>query len=262
MKQKRHDNIESETSLFEIMDTSINLMHSQTPMAIMDLENNYRCVTTAFTNNVIGSPKENVIGRTAHDFAMFDGHVEKIFKVRKEIQPCQAVTWLRIHEYPSGKDAHIVQETPIVNPFTQKIFAIQCSGGQALSINHVLHSIIKMHNKQLGKNQSFTLGTESNFKLGIIQEEVLFCLLLGYKGYKFIADFINSIKNTKYTDVTVRNAINGLYQKFEAEGNINILIQKAISLNLHTYIPKGFLNAGVTLITAEQMPLSGPISPI
>lgn len=261
MSQKKLDQIKDEDSLFELMDASINLIHNHIPMAIVDLENKYRCATSAFTNNIVDNPKNYTIGKTANDFSIFDGHVEKIFSVRKTIQPFQTISWLRVHDYASGRNAHIVQETPIINPLTQKIFAIQCSGGsQPLSINHVLHSLLSTHKKQLGQCDSFAIGAATCLKLGVIQEEVLFCLLLGLKGYKFIADFINSVKKTKYTDVTVRNAIKGLYIKFEIHSNIDLLIQKAISLNLHTYIPKSFLTVGVSVIKTEEMPLNGPIN--
>ncbi len=260
MKQKLLDYIDSEDSLFELLDISLALLHNHMPIAVVDLENQYRCATNGFTHNVVGKPKKHTIGKTAHDFTLFDGHAQKIFEIRKNMKPGQVVTWLRIHDYPSGRSAHLVTETAVINPLTQKIFAIQCSGAQQININHLVHSLIKAHKQQFGECDSFTVGAETNLKLGVIQEEVLFCLLLGFKGYKFIADFINSIKQTKYTDVTVRNAINGLYSKFEAEGNINLLIQKAIYLNLHTYIPKGFLNAGSTLISIEEMPLGKPVA--
>ena len=71
----------------------------------------------------------------------------------------------------------------------------------------------------------------------------MFCLSLGIKEDKYIAEFIRKVLNIEYDVVNIKSTLKVLMAKFNAFSR-DQLLEKIVSQKLHTLLPLHFLKFG------------------
>lgn len=155
------------------------------------------------------------------------------------------ISFLDISEYSTGLGIYIFNRKPIINPFTKNVLGVLYVGEKYKLVN-LSNSLLYMYGnnkKDINIINHNSIMRESKLILGLKQSEVLFCLLLGLREDKAIANFINNIKGSNYSSYTINNAIKELFRKFDTNSR-DSLIQIAFSENYDSIIPQTLIKCG------------------
>lgn len=148
----------------------------------------------------------------------------------------------------SGGEVELYSEkSPIRDPLTKQVVGIIMRIQKVqvpFCYRRVLGTLIKDFNhSKLLSNSSKLLSNNSpleNIKLTKRERIVLFLCILNY-NFEQISAIVSKIEKKLVCVNLIRNNVNQqLYRKFEVN-SISNLVDKAISINYHNYIPLGFL---------------------
>lgn len=206
--------------------------------SIKNNQSQYIATTTGFAN-LIGVSVQDIISKTDAEIpSKFSKYAELFYEYDRAVERLKkSMSFLDINEYANSTCAYVFNKKPVINPHTNNVLGVLYYV-QQYKVTNLLNMLRKMHNP---KSKTYHVG--SPIKLGTKQSEVLFCILLGVKGDKVIANFINEIKGSGYTQQTVSNAIKELYKKFDTNDRYSLL-QQAIAQNFHLQIPKSLVKYG------------------
>lgn len=213
---------------------------------IKNIDSKYVGATSSFAK-LVGVKPLDIIMSTDFQLPCISNHAEFYNNYDKIIwNQKKQMTFLDINEWATGTDMYIFHKKPIINPYSGNVVGIFCYG-EKYKNNNLLKTFLDMHRTHHKKHYHIYDTSTTKINLGAIQSEILFCMLLGFKEDKIITQFINNIKNSSYTKVTVNNAMKELFKKFNTNSR-DKLIQLAFSENYHLNIPKTFVKYGSYLI--------------
>lgn len=206
--------------------------------SIKNNKSQYIATTTSFAN-LIGVAVQDIILKTDAEIpSKFSKYADLFYEYDRAVEQLKKpISFLDINEYFNSIGAYVFHKKPVINPHTNNVLGVLYYVEQ-YKVTNLLNMLRKMHNP---KSKIDHVGRP--VKLGTKQSEVLFCILLGIKGDKVIAHFINEIKGSCYTQQTVSNAVKELYKKFDTNDRYSLL-QQAIAQNFHLQIPISLVKYG------------------
>lgn len=104
---------------------------------------------------------------------------------------------------------YMTRKRPLVNPATGDVVGVLI-----VSAQFELGVFRKLYVKQL-LTRSKPRADVSNLSLTAQQQQIIFCLLLGYHSRKEIAHILNNVTNENFNETRVKNGLKALYDKFE-----------------------------------------------
>jgi hypothetical protein len=230
---------------------------------IKDAEFRYQSVTAKFLNMLGANAIDDIVGKTLAEFSQVkpicnpqligqlsdqDVRIER-HKKRK--------TYLEVLCSNGKNNIFLCYKTPLINPENNNFVGIR---GQItnLVLPHVVKTLFKMHGTK-GLLLGHKNGKESPLKeypLTNIQHMVLFLALNNY-SYSEISLLLSEFGH-QVTPVRVNDYLEQLKLIFHVRNKIQ-LIEKAIGLNLHTFLPNGLFSklSSIEVSDAEAAIVSG-----
>lgn len=105
----------------------------------------------------------------------------------------------------------------LINPFTKDvvgIFIVATKVDPGIVRKHMVKNLFQ-------KPAKYT--TEIPTNLTKQQQQIIFCILLGFHSRKEISGLLTQMTNEKYSETRIKNALQGLYQKFECNTTSGLL---------------------------------------
>ena len=138
-----------------------------------------------------------------------------------------------------GKDVidYIMRKHPLINPATNTCVGILINTRRfvpGLFRRILLNKFMTIPKLQL--NTSYP-------ELSKQQQQIVFCLLLGFHSRKEIATLLSSISNSEYSETQIKNALQALYNKFECHTPGQLLDLITIG-EIPVELPAGILPTG------------------
>lgn len=224
---------------------------------IKDLDLRYCCISAGLMG-FIGIPeKSEVLGKTCDEFIeLVDSATLRELNVERDRQDRLILSKLNPKSYleiiPDMKYmyAFVVTKTPIINPETNNCVGVRCQFTSMYSLN-IIKILFKIHNitgllinqKKLAKN-SF-----NDYQLNSMQHMVLYLCVHKF-SYSEIAAILSSIGH-KISPNKVNEYIEQLKLIFRSSSKTQ-LIEKAIGLDFHVFLPKDLLRPCSIDITAYK----------
>ncbi|MCC2624781.1 MAG: hypothetical protein K0R14_654 [Burkholderiales bacterium] len=200
----------------------------------------FQAVTNNFLKTIHADTAVNILNKTLVEFsaALPESTHELVKKcAEQDVQIGRTKhkkTYLGVVHCEEQVDIFLCYKTPIINPETGNFLGIR---GQMtkLLLPNVIKVLFKMHG---GKGLLMASKSKEDplkeYPLSHMQRMVLFMALNNY-SYSEIALLLNEFGH-KITPVRVNDYLEQLKLIFHV-GNKNQLIEKAIGLNLHTFLP-------------------------
>lgn len=187
---------------------------------------------------IVGKKDEDIpckLARDAEIFFMQDREIEQTRSTRH---------YLNTYEYFSGVLPLKCSKTPIINPATNNVLGVYYEGNQLL-INNILQIIFDLHGNRFGYYSSLYLGNNpKQFNLTNREQEVLYCICLGFSTRKAIANLLSYIHNREIrVNTIVDEVFKGLYRKLPCKSTAQLL-EFAVANKLYLHIPKQFIPLG------------------
>jgi hypothetical protein len=192
---------------------------------------------------VLGVKDENdVLGNSSYEvatrFNLTDSQVIEEFKQQDEIVTSQKKrkSYLEVLQCNGRSVIIMVHKSPVINPETNNCVGVKGVVTQVFW-PHVAKTLFKMHG-----SRGLLIGKEANgnplkkYPLNNIQHTVLFLCLNNY-SYSEIALLMNEF-GYEITPIRVNDYLEQLKLIFHVR-NKTQLIEKAIGLNFHLYLPSG-----------------------
>ncbi|MCC2644846.1 MAG: hypothetical protein K0R49_565 [Burkholderiales bacterium] len=220
---------------------------------VRNIKSQYIAATDNFAK-LVGVDPRGIIMKTDKDLPRHIAKYAQIFyKYDKIVWTMKKqITCLDINEYANGIGVYVFYKKPIINPHTGKVLGILYLA-QKYKANNMVKTFLDMHkNTAITHTPPDIINTDYEITLGVKQSEILFCMTLGLKEDKVIADFINQIKGSSYTNATINNAIKELYKKFSTNSRDG-LIQLAFTGNYHLNVPKTLIKYGTYLMDSTSL---------
>lgn len=214
--------------------------------AIKDVDSKYIMAT----NNFVALVGLNSIGSIIHltdiQLPCSMANYSKKYKEQDEmiIKYKSSQSYIEIQEFATGIGVYKFTKSPIINPKTNNILGVLINV-EPFQVTNMMDVMLEMHTKR----RNVPLNTNSfgcnkaNISLGPKQTEVLFCLSLGIKEDKYIADFIKKVLNIEYGIVHIRDIVRDLLAKFNVCKREELL-EEIVKQKLHTSFPLHFLKFG------------------
>ncbi|MBP9742630.1 MAG: hypothetical protein KBD37_04650 [Burkholderiales bacterium] len=127
---------------------------------------------------------------------------------------------------------------PLVNPATNNVLGVH-----VIISKYIPNAIRQIIDKKLFKSHQYSINL-ANCTLSHLQNQIIFCLLLGYTTRKEITNILIYLTGTECSENRVKNALQALYEKFECN-TPGQLIDLVISRQININIPAEIFPAGV-----------------
>lgn len=104
----------------------------------------------------------------------------------------------------------------------------------------ILHEQILLGGKSNAESMQHEL---MNLELTPLQQQLIFCILIGFTARKDITSILNHLTGEKYNEIKIKNTLQALYIKFNCSTTtqlIDLIIKSQIKLNL----PEPLLKSG------------------
>ncbi len=212
---------------------------------IKDTEYKYQAVTDNWLKFINASSPKDLLGKTMLEVAeFFPGCSSKMIEqlrqqdIKVQTQKKRG-TYLDLVNYNGQSKICVHYKNPIINPDTNNCVGMR-NQVTNLFLPHVVKTLFKLHGAKgllIGhKNRENPL---EHYPLSKTQHMVLFLALNNY-SYSEIAILLNEF-GYKVTPIRVNDYLEQLKLIFHVR-NKTQLIEKAIGLNFHTFLPDGLFN--------------------
>ena len=216
--------------------------------AIKDINSNFIMATNGFAELVGLKSISAIINLTDQQLPGSLSKYAKEFKRQDELIVKQRLpqSFIEIQEFGTGIGVYRSTKSPIINPKTNNVIGILLSV-EPFQVTSMMDIMLEMHTKKRNSTQQSNANTfvynKTNISLGPKQAEILFCLSLGIKEDKYIAEFIRKVLNVEYDIVNIKSNLKVLMSKFNVYSR-DQLLEKIVSQKLHTLLPLHFLKFG------------------
>ena len=202
---------------------------------------NAQCEFIAFTDKMsqefsLGS---KVLGKTFNEVSEVSEMVRnEVYRQEQELLK-QKVTQNSYYFYNKGKEIcnYFVRKRPLINPSTGNTVGIFITSEKALPNTH--RKFIMQEFIGLSKQSPSRI----NPILMPLQQQVLFCLLLGISNRKDITHTLNNLTSNYLSENQIKNTLQSLYNKFECSSPsqlVNLMLNDQIPFELpENTIPPG-----------------------
>lgn len=205
------------------------LIHHSFIDEMLLLKNN-RCEFIAFTEKMAEEFNLNpeILGKTFNSAENISNHIkEEVFQqeqiLLKTQKPQNSFYFYRKDDQVNN---YFVRKRPLINPATKNSVGIMVVTTK-IRPNMQRQFIMK---EFLGLSQQVLSSTKPN--LGAIQQQILFCLLLGINNRKEIALTLSRITAKDISENQIKNALQSLYKEFGCSS-----YSQLVSLTLNGQIP-------------------------
>ena len=144
----------------------------------------------------------------------------------------KALDAIYVHKHANETVSYLVRKRILRNPYTKEIIGI--FGNMEPFTPGYFRKIYL----QLIK-QTFNMPSKPQFKLNKLQNEIIFCLLMGFSTRKEIASVIGFFSG-EHDEHKVKNALYGLYEIFECN-SASILLNNVLLNDVDITIPEGII---------------------
>jgi hypothetical protein len=182
----------------------------------------------------------DLLGKTAVSiYAEFEAHIyENINHQELEIiKTAKSEDYLYLHKKNDTIIVYAVRKRPLVNPSTGDCVGIlintiklKPNAFRGVLDNQVLHN---------SKSKSVLI----EIGLSKLQQQIMFCLLLGFSSRKEITNKLSSLTGLEYNETQVKNSLQALYHKFECN-TPGQLVDMVTSGKIKLDIPADMLPTG------------------
>jgi len=217
--------------------------------AIKSLESKYITATAQFMELIGIQSIESIIDVADENLqcSMSNFAINYKNQDRRVVKSRKMLTTLEIQEFAINTGLYIFCRKPIINPNTNNVLGI-CITAKPFIVNNLLEVVFNIYRPQQPQSKFLTQYICPRITLGKKQLDVLFCLYIGIKEYKAIANLISLVTGENYTEHLVRAAIKPLYLKFQVN-SCDQLIEEVIKHKLYRYFPSTFIKLGSYEIT-------------
>jgi hypothetical protein len=138
---------------------------------------------------------------------------------------------------------YTVYKKPLINPYTNDIVGIFINTVRFVPnlLRIILHEQILLGGKSNAESMQHEL---MNLELTPLQQQLIFCILIGFTARKDITSILNHLTGEKYNEIKIKNTLQALYIKFNCSTTIQLIeliIKSQIKLNLpETLLKSGF----------------------
>ena len=145
-----------------------------------------------------------------------------------------------IHQHIKNTICYLVRKRIIKNPYTNNIIGIHVN----------MEEFIPGHFRKIFLQvamPNINLPTNAKITLTKAQNEIVFCIFLGFYIRKEIVAILSLYLNVQYSEHKVKNEITALYTKLECN-SISSLFNTLLLNNVNITIPDGILSQGAFII--------------
>ncbi len=137
-----------------------------------------------------------------------------------------------VHKHEGRTISYLVRKRLIRNPYTKNVIGILGNMEQFTPgyFRKVYLQLVK---------QTFNIPVKPQFKLTKFQNEIIFCLLMGFSTRKEIACVIGFFSN-EFDEHKVKNTLYGLYEIFECNST-SMLLNNVLLNDVDISIPEGII---------------------
>ena len=223
---------------------------------VKDAEFKYQAVTDKMTELIGFNPKQGMLNKTATEVAQileFQNRkiVEQWHQQDLSIQHDKKFkTYIEILSCNGKNIIHTLYKTPIINPETGNLVGIKGLVTN-LVMPHIIKTLFKIHgSKGLTTKIKNNRNPLFEYPLSDIQHKVLFLAINNY-SYSEISILLSEF-GYEVSSSRVNDYLEQLKLIFHVR-NKTQLIEKAISLNLHCYLPNRLFTKEISIeITLED----------
>lgn len=200
-----------------------------------------------FVNNIIGKNIDEVaISAKFEDKNMINQFSEQDLKIS---QQKKNKIYLDIIVYGKQNKIYVRYNYPIINPETNNFVGIRGYFTDLLW-PHPVKTLLKMHGcKGLLINQKINKNSLKDYQLSSMQHMILFLCLNNY-SYSEIALLLNEF-GYSVTPARVNDYLEQLKLIFHVR-NKTQLVEKAIGLNFHLFLPEGLFNKSSSIDISQE----------
>lgn len=105
----------------------------------------------------------------------------------------------------------------LINPTTQRVvglFIVASKIDPGIIRKHIVRQLLPWNSKNIA---------QINTNLTKQQQQIAFCLLLGFHSRREIADILSQLNKSDFNETSVKNGLQALYQKFECNTTSSLL---------------------------------------
>lgn len=255
MKNTLNQTVDDKNNFLISYIENFNKLNIATPFLnsfVKDIESKYLAASNGFLKLAypdVVELKDTTIKDDDFEVRMLKNTKEFAKKIREQdlkvINEAKPFSFLNIQ---SNTNAFIVRKYPIINPFDNKVVGV-LGEMQVFFLPNILKIIFKMNGIKIG-----ILNNKENnkliYELTEKQHMVLFLSLYKY-SYTEIASIMRTL-GYQISDGRVNAHFENLKYLFVVRTKEQ-LIEKAISLGYHAYIPRKFLKVGTYDLNEEMM---------
>lgn len=204
---------------------------------------NKECEFVAFTRDFAEEfdVTEELLGKTSIAIPSdFENKVyDEIMQQEKQIiKDTKLQDSIYLHKSKDVVSIYAVRKRPLVNPHTGETLGLLIN--TAKFIPNSIRKVLDEHFLHLPQNTN----NIPDKGLSKLQQQIVFCLLLGFASRKEIANALSNYTGNEFNEIQVKNALQALYLKFECN-TPNQLIDLVVNGTIKLDIPADMLPAGV-----------------
>jgi len=178
---------------------------------IKDTSSTHLLSTTGFAKMVGLKNSKDSFGKKDKEMPCKTAEFADVFNIQdREVEKTRSEKIiLDIHEFSTGFGMVQTIKSPIINPTTQNVLGTIFRASN-FTISSQLKIIMELHGKKFSHTSSMTISNAyKKLNLSNLEQEVLFCICLGFGSKKSIANFLSFIHEKEISsETTVRYPYN------------------------------------------------------
>ncbi len=223
-------------------------------MQFLHLDTSYSCEITAIKNcenkllyvsdkyaAEFSLTKEQICGQNITIIGINDDIAKSLLTQESELYNSELpLDLIYVHKGGQKMSTYLVRKRLIRNPHTNNVVGIQ------VNMEHFIPGNFRKTFIQLTKKCALA-PIKTNVELTKSQNDIVFCLLLGFSGRKEVANIISFYTKVFCSEHRVKNELGTLYFKFNCN-NTTSLLNSILLNNIEIKIPENILEAGSFII--------------
>ena len=199
---------------------------------VKDCDNKFLYANKEFTK-AFDVTTENIIGKDMSVIGIPKTVANTIIEQEKVLhKKSKPINSVYIHKHAKATISYLVRTRLLKNPYTKKVV------GTLTNMEPFTPGYFRKVYLQIIK-QTFNMPSKPEFKLNKLQNEIIFCLSMGFSTRKEIASVIGFFSG-EHDEHKVKNALYGLYEIFECNSTSNLLNNVLLN-DVEMTIPDGIV---------------------
>ena len=203
---------------------------------IKDINHTLVAYTTPFWNEFI-SNKNSPSNKINEIFNLADDEYNNILLQEQQIiNTGMHQDSIFLHKNVTGVSNYVLRKRPLINPANNNCLGIQ------INMTRFTPGVFRKYLSNIILGHTRKKIVLNDTQLTQQQQQIIFCLLLGFHSRKEIANLLSNITQTEHNEIKIKNSLQALYNKFECNTTtqlMDLIIDSEIKMEWPENLPTG-----------------------